>query len=208
MNQNDFIKIINGQTLISVCVMFLSIAIISNGTEAIRHYLLWLLTTHPILFWLLSSVSILIYLYILGTIIICIYAKYKRALEFNISHWKIICSMPFTFLLMWTPGYLIAEKNSTKEEVTIQSNLYNKIHNYVIANKGNTIFAFIIMICITKLFSGFVPLLTTLGLLILYFLWNIKYKSTFIDKISKEYSLMATSINIAIWIAVLVVNIF
>jgi len=207
MNQHDFIKIVNGQALISLCVMLFSVLIISNGANSIRNFLLWLLSSHPVAFWILSSVSVLIYLYVLGTILVCIYAKYKRALTFGIPHWKIICSMPFAFLLMWTPGYLIEEKNQ-KEEINIQSNLYQTIHKYVIANKSNTIFSFIVLLCITKLLSGFVPLLATLGLLVLYALWNLKYKNTFMNKISKEYSLMAALINLAILIAILVVKIF
>jgi hypothetical protein len=55
---------------------------------------------------------IFVSLYLIGVALSGIYAKYKRATTLGIKPWKVILSMPFAFLLMWTPGYLIKDKDT------------------------------------------------------------------------------------------------
>ena len=104
MYRDNFIAITNGCCLISILISSITMLLISKNTTMIQYKFLLLYMQYPELVWFLGALFILIYLYLLGVTISGIYAKYKRAVEIGISKWKVILSMPFAFLLIWTPG--------------------------------------------------------------------------------------------------------
>ena len=142
-------------------------------------------------------------IYLLGVSISGIYAKYKRAITLGTSPWKVILSMPFAFLLMWAPGYLIKDKE-IKSETEIKSVWYNKLNKLVLSNFSNTLFAFLLLIFFKSLIAGTTTLVLTTILLIIYALWYTKHKSDFIKNINNGYALTAVGINLIILLAVVI----
>ena len=206
MHRNDFIAITNGCCLISVLIPLISILFLGNDVQLIKYKFMVLYFWHPSIVWLLAIFFILLYLYLLGVAISGVYAKYKRAIELGISKWKVILSMPFAFLLMWTPGYLIPEKKS-ESNLTIKSKWFNKFNKWVIADKTNTLLVFIVLVLLRNMFAGMPTLLLTVFLLAIYTLWVLKHKTSFLKNINNGYALTAIAINISA-IVVVIYSIF
>ena len=199
MYRNDLIAIVNGSAFISILFSLLVLFVPNNpdiGTKAA-----WFSVMHPTIFSVGIIVITFIVSYLAGLAISSIYAKYKRCVEMGISPWKIILSMPFTFLMLWTPGYLIEEKTN-KSNLTIKSQWFSKLHKFVLKNFNNTLSIFLLIILL-KLNFGLLTTLLTLSLLIIYALWYTKHKSDFVKNINKGYALTAVGINIAIILAML-----
>jgi hypothetical protein len=162
---------------------------------------------HPTRFYTLFGVSIFVSLYLIGVTISGIYAKYKRAVTLGITPWKVILSMPFAFLLMWTPGYLIKEKENIKSNLEIKSNWYSKFNKWVLANANNTLFMFLILLFIKSLGAGITTMIFSALLLVIYALWVTKYKSNFVKNINDGYAMTVVGINIAVLLAVIATQI-
>ncbi len=201
IGQNDFVAITNGVGLISIIASFavLSLAAFYGFTFQRRMMALYLF--HPTLFTILFSLMIFASLYLVGVAVSGIYAKYKRATTLGIKPWKVILSMPFSFLLMWTPGYLIKEKE-IKSGLDIKCKWYSKFNKWVLSNSGNTLFVFLFILFFKSVGTGATLAFSTL-LLIVYTLWYVKHKSDFVKNIDKGYTMTAVGINVAVLLAVL-----
>lgn len=203
INQNDFVAITNGATLISVISSFvLMIGIYLFGTSLKAHLMLFYIT-HKMLFITLFILFGLFSLYLIGVAISGIYAKYKRSESIGIDKWKIILSMPFTFLLMWTPGYLLKGKD-IKNNLQIKCQWYSRLQKWVMTNSSNILFMFLFLVLCKGIIAGLPTFILSLCLLIIYTLWYTKHKSEFIKDINNGYAMTAVGINIAILIAVIV----
>lgn len=202
MNQSDFVAITNGAGFISIIASFIAILTIGFYGENIQHDMMIMYISHPTAFYSLLLLVFLTSLYLIGVALSGIYAKYKRATTLGISPWRVILSMPFTFLLMWTPGYLIKDKE-TKSGLEIQSKWFNKLNKWVLSNFNNTLFMFLLLVFFKCVIAGTSTLILSALLLALYVLWYAKHKSDFVKNINKGYSLTAVGINIAILVAVI-----
>ena len=203
VNQNDFIAITNGATLISVITSFISMLIVGLYGKSFAPDLMLFYLSHKTLFLVLFVILGLFSLYLVGVAICNIYAKYKRAESLGVSPWKIILSMPFAFLLMWTPGYLIKGKD-IKGNLQIKSSWYNNLNKWVQTGYSNILFTFLILILCKGIIAGMPTFILSLALLVIYVLWYLKHKSDFIKNINNGYAMTAVGINIAILIAVIV----
>lgn len=204
MSQEDLIAITNGAGLISVIASFVAILgmIFVPDTLKFRMSILYMLHSHTTLFFCLTVLLILFSFYLIGVAVSGIYAKYLRATTLGISKWKVILSLPFTFLLMWTPGYLLKGKD-TKSTLEIKCNWYTKFNKWVMSNSGNILFMFLLLLFCKSAISGWPTFALSVTLLIIYTLWYTKHKSDFIKNINKGYALSAVGINIAIILAIL-----
>ena len=191
MYRDDFIAITNGCSLMLILFLILTITLSFYAKDRI----MWLFFLHPTLVGILALATYFISMYFLGVIISDVYAKYKRAVELGISKWKIILSMPFGFLLMWTPGYLIPEKKQGSN-LTIQSKWFAKFNKWVMSNPSNTLLVFLIIILSKILFTNTATFLLTVFLLVIYTLWFLKHRTSFIKNINRGYALTAIAINI------------
>ena len=207
MNQSDFVAIINGVNIISVIASFIVIFGVVFHGFFIGRDIMALYLFHPTRFYTLFGVSIFVSLYLIGVTISGIYAKYKRAVTLGITPWKVILSMPFAFLLMWTPGYLIKEKENIKSNLEIKSNWYSKFNKWVLANANNTLFMFLILLFIKSLGAGITTMIFSALLLVIYALWVTKYKSNFVKNINDGYAMTVVGINIAVLLAVIATQI-
>ncbi len=205
MSQNDFIAITNGAGLISIIssfVVLLTAGIIEN-TFRFRMMALYMLHTHTTVFFILFVLALLFSLYLIGVAISGIYAKYLRSVTLGISPWKVILSMPFAFLMMWTPGYLLKGKD-IKSNMEIKCNWYSKFNKWVMSNFNNILFVFLFLLFCKNAISGLTTLMLSLALLIIYALWYTKHKSDFVKNINNGYALTAVCINIALLLAIIV----
>ena len=202
MNQSDFVAITNGAGIISIIASLVAILTVGGYGENIQRDMMILYVSHPTMFYILLSFIMLTSLYLIGLAISGIYAKYKRATTLGISPWHVILSMPFTFLLMWTPGYLIKDKE-IKSGLEIKSHWYSKLNKWVLSNFGNTLFVFLLLIFFKSLIAGTATLVLAIISLIIYALWYTKHKSDFIKNINQGYALTAVCINLAILLAVI-----
>lgn len=202
MNQNDFIAITNGATLISVLTAFIAIIFINLYGPTLRTDLMLYYLAHKSVFIMSFLLIILFSLYLIGVTICSIYAKYKRAQTIGVTPWKIILTMPFTFLLMWTPGYLIKGKD-VKSNLQIKCRWYSNLQNWVMNNYSNILFMFLFLLLCRGIVAGLATFILYVLLLILYTLWYVKHKSDFMKNINGGYAMTAIGINIAIILAVL-----
>lgn len=202
MNQSDFVAITNGAGIISIIASLAAILTVGGYGKNIQRDMMILYVSHPTMFYILLSFIMLTSLYLIGLAISGIYAKYKRATTLGISPWHVILSMPFTFLLMWTPGYLITDKE-IKSGLEIKSHWYSKLNKWVLSNFGNTLFVFLLLIFFKSLIAGTATLVLAIISLIIYALWYTKHKSDFIKNINQGYALTAVCINLAILLAVI-----
>ena len=202
MNQSDFVAITNGAGIISILASLVAILTVGGYGKNIQRDMMILYVSHPTMFYILLSFIMLTSLYLIGLAISGIYAKYKRATTLGISPWHVILSMPFAFLLMWTPGYLIKDKE-IKSGLEIKSHWYSKLNKWVLSNFGNTLFVFLLLIFFKSLIAGTATLVLAIISLIIYALWYTKHKSDFIKNINQGYALTAVCINLAILLAVI-----
>lgn len=200
MFRNDLIAIVNGGAFISILFSLLML-FVPNDPD-IKTKVLWLYVMHPTMFTIGVIVLTLVGLYLIGLAISGIYAKYKRCADMGISPWKIILSMPFAFFLLWTPGYLIADKQK-KSNLVIKSQWYSKLNQWILKNFNNTLLVFLLILLFKTSFAGLPTFILSISLLVIYTLWYVKHKSDFVKNINNGYALTSVGINIAIVIAVL-----
>ena len=207
MPRQDFIAITNGASFISIAssiIAMITLGLIGNGIK-MKMMMMYLL--HPTMFTIIMISIALVTLYIIGVAISGVYAKYKRITTMGVSPWKAILSMPFAFLMLWTPGYLIAEKGNKKSNLLIKSKWYNRFNNWVLSNSSNVLFVFLFLLFAKGIIAGLSTLILTIALLIIYTLWYVKHKSDFMKNINKGYALTSVGINIAILMAVILSSI-
>ena len=194
MYRDGFIAITNACCIITACIPSVILLFTGTNIEAVKRTFITMHITHPSTIWIILLCAAILYLYVFGLVISNIYAKYKRAREIGISKWKIICSFPFAFLLMWAPGYLINDKKNDSG-IMIKSKLYSKFNKWVVANTQNTLATFLVLVMLNNVYSDASSLLLTLFLLVIYTLWYIKHKKDFLKNINRGYALSAVSIN-------------
>ena len=199
MYRDDFIAITNGCSLITVLISVLMLFSVGYDVRILQYKIMWLYAYHPVMLWFIGVLSALLSLYVIGVTISNIYAKYKRATQIGISKRMVIATMPFTFLLAWTPGYLI-EDNKHNSNLQIKSKWYARFNKWVVKNSMNTLFTFLMFVLLNSVFSSPMSLLLTGLLLVIYALWNLRYKTKFMKDINQNYALVAVGINIAILI--------
>lgn len=211
MYRDDFVAITNGCCLISVLIPAIVMLLFGNDIQLIKYKFVIVYFWHPVLALLLIVFFALLYLYLLGVAISGFYAKYKRARELGISKWRIILSVPYAFLLMWAPGYLLSEKKK-ESNLTIKSKWFAKLNKWIVSSTTNTLLAFLTLVLIIgqidiityrNAFAGLSALLLTLFLLMIYTLWILKHKTSFLKNINNGYAWTAVAINITIIIMVI-----
>ena len=203
MYQSDFIAITNGASIISIASSIIAISVFGLYGSLFQRQMMKLYFFHPVIFGIVFLTITLVSLYILGVAISGVYAKYKRATTMGISPWKVILSMPFAFLLLWTPGYLIEEKKQ-KSNLVIKAKWYSRFNNWVMSNFSNILFVFLFFVFAKTVIAGLPTLIYTCALLIIYAIWYKKHKSDFVKNINAGYALTCIGINLAMILSVVI----
>ena len=202
MHQSDFVAITNATSIISIVSSIIAISVFGLYGPLFQRQMMKLYFFHPVIFGIAFVTITLVSLYILGVAVSGIYAKYKRATTMGIAPWKVILSMPFAFLLLWTPGYLIEEKTK-KSNLTIKANWYARFNKWVMSNFSNILFVFLFFVLAKAVIAGLPTLIYTSALLVIYAIWYKKHKSDFVKNINGGYALACIGINFAMILSVI-----
>ncbi len=193
-------------TIFNTKMILLAITAISSLIMALNLMPLqmWLfsLMQHPtgiVIGFLLAVCLVLLSLYILGVTIMGIWACFLRARTMNIPLWKIICSIPFGFDMLWVPGYFIPTKPNKKPIVTTNAKWISNLTNWTIIRSSNAGFLFTALIIGTGIFNGLATTLLSLSVLLLFAIWIMQMGDKKFEKnIGNTYATTAVIINIAI----------
>jgi len=209
VSHGDFTAIINGYKILSLVLFtaWMGLTSLMNACTPSRMFITDIKTgniipdqTHfvisPTLFNIIEIIWFVVAVYLLGIWISNIYVKYKRAKDMGLSGWKVILSMPFTFIMTWMPGYLISDKKQSN--LTIKSNWYSRFNKWVISNINNTLFMFLLLFIFTNLFisTHISTVLFPLMLFAIYMLWKTITKESFVKHMNRGYIWTAILINL------------
>lgn len=197
LDRKSFVAINNAQIFFTSAAFIISTLIIVANAEKIMLKLMLMPTHSSMAFIAIIVVAALFYLYLCGLFIANLYVKFRRCRSLGISPWKIICTMPLGFGLLWIPGYILPEKTKNKPILSIKTKWYNKFTDWVLSGSINTIIVFIALVAFSGFFFGFNSILLTLFLAVIFAIWlNIYGKEKFNQSLPKKYATFAIIINI------------
>ena len=113
----------------------------------------------------------------------------------GISGWKAILTMPFAFMMTWLPGYITSDRK--QPSITIKSNWYANLNNWVTKNTNNSVCMFLLLFIFSMVFitTHISALLFPLMLFAIYMLWKTLAKDSFLPRINRGYIWTAIIIN-------------
>lgn len=137
--------------------------------------------------------------YTAGLSLTALWSHFLRARTLNIPTWKIICSMPFGFAMLWMPGYFIPNKKDRSPVITTEKKWIANLTNWTMARPANAAFFLTMTLVINGLAGGFHPgTLLSLSILMLFAIWIIQIGTKRFEKaIGGNYATVAVIINIA-----------
>ena len=193
LDRKSFVALNNAQIfLISVAFFVSGLIIASNANK-----LLFIGVNLNITAMFIIVFMILFYLYLGGVFISNLYAKYRRCRAMGVSSWKIICTLPLGFGLLWIPGYIVPEQNKNKPILQIKTKWYEKFTNWTLSKITKTLTVFILLTFISVFFFGFNSVLLTMFLAVLFSIWlNIVGKDNFKKIVPNKYANFAVLVNI------------
>ena len=199
MDQRSFISIHNTQTVLLSGLFITSSYLVARYAQQIIFYLFMLETRLSATFIITLTTSLLFYLYLLGLVIANIYAKFRRIREFNVPTWKIICSMPFGFAALWTPGYIIKSTATKATAFTPKSKWMQRATNWICLRPANTIATFIAITTLSGFFFGFNAVLLTFSLTLVFGIWALQRGTkSFIQDMPRKYATASVIFNAAL----------
>ena len=197
ISQKDFVALVNGYRITILATLFIFFCY--NALTGYLFSSFWFFKMPPlatrILFEFFGIIQTFIPMFILGAALSGIYVKYRRARVIGLSPWKIILTMPFTFIMSWMPGYLIEDK-STKSSLQIKSNWYSKFTKWTTENSVNKTFVFLFLILLSNvvLTRDITTLMFPLILFLIFSLWNTN--PNFKANMNRGYAWLAIIINL------------
>lgn len=174
MDRTSFVAIHNTQTIILSLFFIASSYILVRYAQQIIFYLLIMETRLSATFIITLTATLIFYLYLLGLLFANIYAKFRRIRELNVPTWKIICSMPFGFAALWTPGYILDAGTIKKPTYAPKSKCLTNATNWVISRPAHTIATFIAITTLSGFFFGFNAVLLTFSLALIFGIWALQ----------------------------------
>lgn len=206
MNRFAFVALNNTQMTVVATLFLISSIFIAKYQNQISAKLIWLYSTNPTTFSVIVIIAGLFYMYLCGLFFTNLYAKYKRCREMGIRPWKIICSMPFGFGLLWIPGYLIKDDTkNTDTAVSVHTKWYSKLTNRIISNQTYTILTFAVITLYSQFFYGYKSVILTLCSALIFALWfRITGPLEFKQQLRDKYTYVAIIANILVLIGVIV----
>lgn len=206
LDRPSFISIYNAQTAIIVLASLASL-ISAIYITPIELWLFSLIQTTPgiVLSIFIVIMFMLVSLYIAGVALCGFWAKLWRGIDMKIPLWKIILSVPFGFTMTWVPGYFLPEKTTKKPTVSVNTSWYANLTKWILSRPSNACISFVVLMGLSGFIAGFMPLLLSLTMIMLFALWVIYTgQKQFIKNIGGTYANVAIAINFAMLIYVFV----
>ena len=200
MDRTGVVTIFNIKMLVLTLTSIISTIILANLIP-IQIWLLNLLQNPlgTIFVLVLTICFVLLSLYVFGITIMGLWACFLRARTMNIPLWKIICSIPFSFDMLWLPGYFIPNKTDKKPIITTNTKWIARLTNWTFKRTSNAALLFIILITSTGLFNGITNTLLTISMLLMFGIWIMQLGAKkFESNIGDTYATTAVMINLAI----------
>lgn len=204
LSQRGFIALNNMQVIVMYLALFGTI-IITTQLQRIAYQMIMMGRAGNTLLVFAVGVASIFALYILGLGLSNLYAKFRRVRSMGVPVWAAILSLPFSFGLLWIPGYILPDNTKVKSCVTVRSAWYEKLTNKIAGSIVTSTLAFVILMLLSGLLLGAQSLLITGILLLAFFAWRFIYGATKFQKnISGVYSWFAVATNIIMIIATIV----
>lgn len=207
LDRYSFVALENAQAYVLALAVFVAMLAIMQA-QSFLISLAMMGTAGNVIFVLLAAVMFVAYAYLVGLSLANVYAKFRRGRAMNIPTWKIICSIPFGFNLIWIPGYILPDEKAPKTPVIpIHASWYKKLTNWIVSRPSRTILAFAILTLFTGFMFGIQTIFWTCAAILLFAIWvsGVGAKR-FCKNIGGAYATVAVVLNIIMILAISVIT--
>lgn len=207
LDRYSFVALENAQAYVLALAVFVAMLAIMQA-QSFLISLAMMGTAGNVIFVLLAAVMFVAYAYLVGLSLANVYAKFRRGRAMNIPTWKIICSIPFGFNLIWIPGYILPDEKAPKTPVIpIHASWYKKLTNWIVSRPSRTILAFAILTLFTGFMFGIQTIFWTCAAILLFAIWvsGVGAKR-FCKNIGGTYATVAVVLNIIMILAISVIT--
>lgn len=207
LDRYSFVALENAQAYVLALAVFVAMLAIMQA-QSFLISLAMMGTAGNVIFVMLAAVMFVAYAYLVGLSLANVYAKFRRGRAMNIPTWKIICSIPFGFNLIWIPGYILPDEKAPKTPVIpIHASWYKKLTNWIVSRPSRTILAFAILTLFTGFMFGIQTIFWTCAAILLFAIWvsGVGAKR-FCKNIGGAYATVAIVLNIIMILAISVIT--
>lgn len=207
LDRYSFVALENAQAYVLALAVFVAMLAIMQA-QSFLISLAMMGTAGNVIFVLLAAVMFVAYAYLVGLSLANVYAKFRRGRAMNIPTWKIICSIPFGFNLIWIPGYILPDEKAPKTPVIpIHAPWYKNLTNWIVSRPSRTILAFAILTLFTGFMFGIQTIFWTCAAILLFAIWvSVVGAKRFCKNIGGAYATVAVVLNIIMILAVSVIT--
>lgn len=207
LDRYSFVALENAQAYVLALAVFVAMLAIMQA-QSFLISLAMMGTAGNVIFVLLAAVMFVAYAYLVGLSLANVYAKFRRGRAMNIPTWKIICSIPFGFNLIWIPGYILPDEKAPKTPVIpIHASWYKKLTNWIVSRPSRTILAFAILTLFTGFMFGIQTIFWTCAAILLFAIWvSTVGAKRFCKNIGGTYATVAVVLNIIMILAISVIT--
>ena len=207
LDRYSFVALENAQAYVLALAVFVAMLAIMQA-QSFLISLAMMGTAGNVIFVLLAAVMFVAYAYLVGLSLANVYAKFRRGRAMNIPTWKIICSIPFGFNLIWIPGYILPDEKAPKTPVIpIHASWYKKLTNWIVSRPSRTILAFAILTLFTGFMFGIQTIFWTCAAILLFAIWASGVGAKrFCKNIGGAYATVAVVLNIIMILAISVIT--
>lgn len=207
LDRYSFVALENAQAYVLALAVFVAMLAIMQA-QSFLISLAMMGTAGNVIFVLLAAVMFVAYAYLVGLSLANVYAKFRRGRAMNIPTWKIICSIPFGFNLIWIPGYILPDEKAPKTPVIpIHAPWYKNLTNWIVSRPSRTILAFAILTLFTGFMFGIQTIFWTCAAILLFSIWASTVGAKhFCKNIGGAYATVAVVLNIIMILAISVIT--
>lgn len=207
LDRYSFVALENAQAYVLALAVFVAMLAIMQA-QSFLFSLAMMGTAGNIIFVLVAAVLFVAYAYLVGLSLANVYAKFRRGRAMNIPTWKIICSIPFGFNLIWIPGYILPDTKTPKTPVIpIHAPWYTNLTNWIVSRPSRTISSFAILTLFTGFMFGVQTIFWTCAAVLLFAIWvsGVGAKH-FCKNIGGAYATVAVILNIIMILTISVIT--
>lgn len=205
LDQRSLIALTNIQVTVAAVLLFTFLTLIAKHHEWLALKLALLSPQSDVLFAFVLSIWGIFLLYLCGLLLSNVYAKYRRCRSMGIAPWRIICSMPFGFSLLWAPGYILSDKQTTAPNVPMRAKWYARFTDWIARHPVATCISFIATVLMSQIFFGYRFVLLVLAMTTIFAIWfRIVGDKAFRRGMPGRYATTAVILNIVLIIGLII----
>ncbi len=207
LDRYSFVALENAQAYVLALAVFVAMLAIMQA-QSFLFSLAMMGTAGNVIFVLLAAGLFIAYAYLVGLSLANMYAKFRRGRAMSIPTWKIICSIPFGFNLIWIPGYILPDEKAPKTPVIpIHAPWYTNLTNWIVSRPSRTISSFAILTLFTGFMFGVQTIFWTCAAVLLFAIWvSVVGTKRFCKNIGGAYATVAVVLNIIMILTISVIT--